>query len=321
MAEISFIIPCYNSEDFMSPCLESLSRQTLTDVEFIFVDDGSTDGTREIIENFMRKEPRAKLVVQENKGLKDARLTGLRNATAKFVAFLDSDDFIDITAAEEALGIFESDSAIDAVLYTFSYVKNGVVSEFNYSTIFPLSGMDVLRNTIPSWRISTMGIYRREHAWKAYCSVTFCAINSDEVATRLIFESCRSVSKMKSQYFYVQRNNSISKKPSIKYITRLESASWLRDYSVSKVTNNVSRKDAETHFINELCEIIFKFRSAKKLMEPEANIDWVRGISRHRKRVLRNFISYAISYPRLCFSDIKLLKKTIFIIVWPALNF
>lgn len=320
MAKISFIIPCYNSEDLLTPCFESLRRQTLTDVEFIFVDDGSTDGTREVIEKFIQEEARAKLVSQENGGLRAARLTGLENAKADFVTFLDSDDFVDTTAAEEALGIFEANTSVDAVLYNFSYVKKGVLSHFNYAMEFPVSGMDVLRYTIPSWRISTMGVYRRKDALNAYNSVDFSALNSDEVANRLIFQFCRSVTKMNSQYFYVQRGDSISKKPSRKYITRLETSSWLRQYSISKLADNVSRKDAETHYVNELCEIMFKFRSFRDLMEPDTQLEWKHGISIHRRQALKNSVLFALSHPLSFLKDIKLVQKSLFILAWPVLS-
>lgn len=320
MAKIAFIVPCYNSEEFLSPCLESLTCQTLKDVEFIFVDDGSTDKTREVLENFLRIDARAKLVIQTNSGLAAARLAGLRSATTDLVAFLDSDDFLDITVAQEATGIFENNSSVDAVLYNFTYLKNGAKSPFNYSMVFPVSGIDVLRYTIPSWRISTMGVYRRHHALKAYASLPFSAINSDEIATRLIFESCHNVARMESQYFYVQRSGSISKKPSIKYLSRLMSAAWLREYAICKLANHVPRKDADNLYINELCEIMLKFRSYHKTMGQETRQEWRRGIAEHRRYVLRNCRDMISTNPLAFIFDAKLIKKTMFICFWPVLD-
>ena len=64
------------------------------------------------------------MIFQVNKGLTEARLTGIKNASANLIAFLDSDDFIDTTVAAEAISLFGADSQVDAALYNFSYLKN-----------------------------------------------------------------------------------------------------------------------------------------------------------------------------------------------------
>ena len=74
---ISVIVPVYNVEEYLEECLESIKRQTYIDIEVILVNDGSTDGSKEICERYCEKDSRFKLVNQENKGLSGARNRGI----------------------------------------------------------------------------------------------------------------------------------------------------------------------------------------------------------------------------------------------------
>jgi len=87
---VSVIIPTYNRADFLCSAIQSVLDQTFRDFELIVVDDGSRDNTREAVEGFT--DPRIRYVYQENKGISGARNTGIRNANATYIAFLDSDD-------------------------------------------------------------------------------------------------------------------------------------------------------------------------------------------------------------------------------------
>lgn len=96
MAKISVIVPVYNVEAYIRKCLDSLVNQTLNDIEIIVVDDGSTDKSASIIKEYEQKHHNIKYYKKENGGLSDARNYGLQYATAKYVAFLDSDDYVDV---------------------------------------------------------------------------------------------------------------------------------------------------------------------------------------------------------------------------------
>ena len=92
---VSVIIPVYNTGKFLEKCLNSAIGQTYRNLEFIVVDDGSTDNSLEIIRQFERMDPRIKVIRHEqNRGLFQARLTGADQAKGDFIAFLDSDDFL-----------------------------------------------------------------------------------------------------------------------------------------------------------------------------------------------------------------------------------
>ncbi|WP_435288815.1 bifunctional glycosyltransferase/CDP-glycerol:glycerophosphate glycerophosphotransferase [Streptosporangium sp. G11] len=100
MASVSIIVPIYDVEPYLEACLESLVAQTWSDIEVVMVDDGSPDSSAEIAGAFAERDARFRLIRQENGGLGTARNTGVRHATGDFLAFLDSDDMLPLTAVE-----------------------------------------------------------------------------------------------------------------------------------------------------------------------------------------------------------------------------
>lgn len=92
--QFSIIIPCYNVAAFLHECLESVLTQSFMDWEAVCVDDGSTDDTGHILDEYAAKDARIRVVHQENGGLSVARNTGLRHATGEYLLFLDSDDVL-----------------------------------------------------------------------------------------------------------------------------------------------------------------------------------------------------------------------------------
>ena len=91
---ISVIVPVYNVEAYVRKSLQSVAKQTFDDWECIVVDDGSTDGSGAICDEFAARDPRFRVIHQENRGLSGARNTGLAVAQGRYIGFLDSDDYI-----------------------------------------------------------------------------------------------------------------------------------------------------------------------------------------------------------------------------------
>lgn len=95
MNKVSVIIPVYNGEKYIEKCINSLLSQTLTEMEFIFINDGSNDKTKEIIEKYKTKDKRIKLYNKENGGQGSARNLGIKKCQGEYIAFLDSDDYVE----------------------------------------------------------------------------------------------------------------------------------------------------------------------------------------------------------------------------------
>lgn len=94
MPKISVIVPVYKVENYLSACLDSISRQTLEDFELILVDDGSPDSCGAICDAYAANHPNTKVIHQENMGLSEARNQGVRFSSGEYIAFIDSDDYV-----------------------------------------------------------------------------------------------------------------------------------------------------------------------------------------------------------------------------------
>ena len=95
MSEISIIIPVYNVEKYLERCLESVLSQTFKEIEILLIDDGSTDSSGVICDDFAKKDTRIRVIHKKNGGLSSARNCGIENATSPLLGFVDSDDYID----------------------------------------------------------------------------------------------------------------------------------------------------------------------------------------------------------------------------------
>ena len=115
MPKLSIILPCYKVEKYLDRCMKSVINQTLKDFEIILVDDKSPDGTPEKCDEWAQKDTRVRVVHKmQNEGLGYARNTGLEVATGKYVAFLDSDDFVDVNMYK-SLYDYAEEHGLDAV--------------------------------------------------------------------------------------------------------------------------------------------------------------------------------------------------------------
>lgn len=113
MPLISVIVPIYNTEKYLSECLDSIIAQTVSDMEIICVDDGSTDKCAEILQQYRQKDERIKIISRTNGGLSAARNDALEIARGEYLAFVDSDDCVADNFLEKLLAaIMESDSDI-----------------------------------------------------------------------------------------------------------------------------------------------------------------------------------------------------------------
>lgn len=92
---LSIIIPVYNGEKYIIRCLDSISQQTFDDLEILVVNDGSTDGTLDLLNEYSNKEPRLKIINSENFGQSHARNLGINQSLGSVIGFVDSDDWVD----------------------------------------------------------------------------------------------------------------------------------------------------------------------------------------------------------------------------------
>lgn len=126
MPAISVIIPVYKVEPYLDACVSSVVGQTFSDLEILLVDDGSPDRCPELCDAWAKKDPRVRVIHQENGGLSAARNTGIGAAKGEFLAFVDSDDMLEPDALRRA---WEAQQACQADLVIFNLVY---VDEHNH---------------------------------------------------------------------------------------------------------------------------------------------------------------------------------------------
>ena len=171
MCEISVIIPVYNVENYLKECLDSVANQSFRDIEIICVNDGSTDKSLEILENYT--DERIKIINQKNKGLGAARNTGILNAKGKYIFFLDSDDCIDLECLEKVYNNITSNDS-DVVLFKFQSFggkntnKKGegfkidkIFGDVDYSE-FTFTYKDVKRHVLNSYYSACLKLYKKD---------------------------------------------------------------------------------------------------------------------------------------------------------------
>lgn len=168
--KVSIIIPTYNVEEYLRECLDSVCRQTLKDIEIICVNDGSTDGSLAIIEEYASKDERIVVLDGPNGGYGKGMNRGLDRAMGEYVGIVEPDDFIALTMYEDQYSIAKENDLdfVKADFYRFTRSANGDMSlKYNhldktgewYNRLFdPSQEPEALRFIMNTWS----GIYRRE---------------------------------------------------------------------------------------------------------------------------------------------------------------
>lgn len=129
MDKVSIIVPVYNVEDCLSYCVDSLRQQTYKNIEIILVDDGSTDHSGEICDQYAREDDRIKVLHIENGGLSNARNTGVKESSTDWIVFIDSDDYYDHRAIEYLVKLRDK-YRVDLVATPVIEVRNYENSDF-----------------------------------------------------------------------------------------------------------------------------------------------------------------------------------------------
>lgn len=145
--KISVIVPVYNVERYLNRCVKSIVSQTYNNLEIILVDDGSTDNSGKLCEDF--KDARIKVIHKENEGLGKARNTGIKHATGKYIMFVDSDDYIDNTMVAnlyKSLREHRADTCIGGFKRVFANKIEEYKNKYSNQTFY---GKEILTEVLP----------------------------------------------------------------------------------------------------------------------------------------------------------------------------
>ena len=178
MVTVSVIIPVFNAEKYISTCIESLISQSYSDFEIICVDDGSTDNSPRILQQYMSMDPRIKIIEQKNQFAGNARNTGMEVASGKYCMFLDVDDFFEKNMIELQVRQIERDHAdiciCDADIYddqAGTFRKSEWLLAKSYIPHVPFNREEIKDHiffikTPAAWNMIISSAFIKEHALK-----------------------------------------------------------------------------------------------------------------------------------------------------------
>lgn len=173
--KVSVIVPIYNGIKYLQECIESIIHQTLTDIEIICVDDGSTDGTAEALDAYAMQDARIKVIHKPNSGYGHSMNVGIDNATGEYIGIVESDDYIDQNMYYDLYHYAKERDAdiVKADYHTF--FGEGNDRRFVYSPLFQERNKEYYHQELnyrknfkvfEAYMVSWAGIYKREYLVK-----------------------------------------------------------------------------------------------------------------------------------------------------------
>lgn len=285
--KVSIIVPVYNVEDYLSRCMDSILRQTYTNIEIIVVDDGATDKSGELCDKYAQKDSRVRVVHQENRGLSGARNTGIDTATGEYITFIDSDDYVADNYVEELLLILHQHKADISICMgkKFSDVvgnlEKGEDKIFLYTSETALESM-LYRKKVNSYAWGKM--YKR----KLFEEVRFPVgeLFEDVKTIYKVYDIANIIALTEQQlYFYYQRTGSIvNSEFNIKKMDQVWAAKEILEF-VKKKYPNLINAAVSKYFISAIdiyrrIPLQSENKEEKKILE--------RIIKKYRYNVVKN---------------------------------
>lgn len=261
--KVSVIVPVYNVEKYLGKCIDSLLSQTLKDIEFIFVNDGSTDNSLQILEEYAKKDNRIKILSQEHSMLGNARNNGLRIAQGEFIGFVDSDDYTDCDFYEK---LYTAAISNNADIATASILKH----KLKYDKYIIENKKIRLANSITDKiKLCSDKTNRFFHCWNKIYKNTLIKehnikftehrLHEDvEFAIKAIFYANKIVSVPKIKYHYVQNPNSICKSKEFKSQRENDRTFVYKEMQIFSKNNDIPLPERvnyyKTLWINPFCK-------------------------------------------------------------------
>lgn len=293
LPRISVIVPIYNVDKYIERCVESIIKQTYTNIEIILVDDESPDNCAKICDEYAKKDSRIKVIHKKNGGLSSARNSGLDIASGEYILFVDGDDYIHESAVEITLREAICNNA-DIVHFNFQSVDEEgnelKIKNIDLDHNKLLNSYETICGYVKEYKIKVM-------AWnKLYRSKLFEDLRFDEgyvYEDELIFPKIISKSKINytindKLYYYVNAPNSITKSSLTK--NKVESKKYLVKFLEEFYLEN--HTELMRHIYIAICFICYNTR---KLILQSENLS-----ENYKKQSVRYFNGkYIESYSKL----------------------
>ena len=223
--KISVIVPVYNVEAYLERCVESILKQTYSNLEILLVNDGSTDKSGELCDQLALRDQRIRVIHKENGGLSDARNRGIDEASSDLIGFIDSDDYIDEDMYETLyrhLREVNADLSMCGHYDVYHQIPEKQVSEIK---TWELSSEEAIKMVMEAKILSVTAVnklYKKELFNHLKFEVGKIAEDAF-IMIRLLDQCQKVVATNEKKYYYVHRENSITtQKFSLKFLNVIE---------------------------------------------------------------------------------------------------
>ena len=201
--DVSVIVPIYNTSKYLKQCLESLIAQTLKNIEIILIDDGSTDNSGQICDDYASRDRRIKVIHKKNEGLSAARNDGLEVSKAPYVMFVDSDDWVDHEFCEAPYRIAKS-SGTDLVIFKRIWHDGGKEKK---QASFEKDGFAPQKEILTDWWYTTgVIVWNKLYDKKLFDKICFPVghLSEDTAVTHRLIQKANAVYLL-NEYLYHHR--------------------------------------------------------------------------------------------------------------------
>lgn len=209
---ISIVVPIFNMEKYLKKCIESIINQTYTNLEIILVNDGSTDKSANICDEYKKIDKRIKVIHKENGGLSDARNNGIKIAKGKYIGFVDSDDWIDLNMYENMYNEMINSNADIVICGRVIEYGDGKSTKWYNKGRLEMNNIEALIS-LNSFCCFDMAAWDKLYKTKLFDDIAYpygkkC---EDSYTTYKLFDKCKKIIYLPECYYhYYQREGSIS---------------------------------------------------------------------------------------------------------------
>lgn len=236
---ISVIVPVYNAEKYLPKCLDSILAQTYKKLEIILVDDGSTDNSGKICDEYALKDSRIKIIHKQNGGVSSARNVALSVAKGEYIGFVDSDDYIENDMYEYLFGLCEKYKTKISVCNFIRIIKGKFYNIDSVSKESALPYYNAL--TLLHAQLFVCNKLFAAYLFKDYKFNTNITFGEDMIVCTDIFDKTDKVAYGPlGKYYYVENNTSATKKTFyIKKLTYFKAAEYVLEYAKRNSLNTL----------------------------------------------------------------------------------
>ena len=297
MPQVSIIIPVYNAEEYLEKCVMSALRQTVSDIEVILVNDGSTDKSPEICHELSEKDNRIKIINKLNEGVSEARNVGIDLASGSYIMFLDADDWMSHDALERCMPYIPEYDIVRFSSYAVHHDKLRKLKLGNKKTKREIIGNIIARKTIVAcWGALIRKTLFTEHGIRFDKSLN---IGEDWLVTALLTKNCNKIKLLPDTFcYYYNRSNTGS------CTANMQREKILTQFKVYDILHEMFPENYRSEFSYTKCLI------TQELIDNSGQANAIQLLKSRGKRIsFRDVCSFGLS-------NVSLRKKAILFMHW-----